>query len=630
LRREAVVLASAPAAAAAIAPAPRVSQRWALVGDGPLSHVLAGALAEAGDAVTRVGVGDRGAVNAAVTSDNPAGVVVVIEATEPDADGSPEAIYRRHEDRTATVLAAVQGVLDSPAVRPIWFVTRGAQAVGVHPVLDPEAATVWGISHVVELEHPELRCRRIDVGAQPMADVASRIVAELHDPDPNEPQIAWRGDDRFVRRLALASAPAGTLALDPDASYLVSGGLRGLGLLVAGWMVDHGARSIVLFGRHAPDDIASAAIDGWRARGVVVVVEEADAAVDDDMRRVVARANSLAPLRGVVHGAGALADAALIRQDWPHFASVYGAKVFGTAALLRHLDGHRLDFLALFSSGAGVGGSMGQANHAAANAYLDAVAHDLRGHGVAAVSFDWGAWTRIGAAADRGIDGAPGAFTPEQGLATLERVLAAVARQDGPTQVLVHSSDWSAITSRFPLGGEPSLYRDLFAAMRAAAPPDAARPSAVATTSLREELLALPERRRRVALRDEVRRLAGRVLDAEDVEQIELGQPLHDLGLDSLMAVELRNLLGVAIEAELPATLLFEHPSVNALVDYLLAEHLVGPAPAVDAVPDAVPVAPPVPTAPVGAAAPVGEPANGDVDDIANLLAARLDRLSGR
>ena len=614
LRREAVVLASAPSDG----PEPvHVAQRWVLVGDGPLHAAVADALEQAGDSVATVAGADRPAVASTVSAGDTAGVLIVVD--DADADAAPDAVRRRHEDRTATVLGAIQGVLDTPTARPVWIVTRGAQAVGTHPVPDPEAATVWGIGHVVELEHPELRCRCIDVGPGPLADAAARVLTELHDPDPGEPQVAWRDGERLVRRLRPATVPVGSLTLDADASYIVSGGLRGLGLLVAGWMVEHGARSIVLFGRRQPDDAAAAAIEGWRARGVVVVVEQADAADDADMARVVALANSLAPLRGVIHGAGALADAALLRQDWGHFATVYGAKVFGTASLLRHLDLHQLDFLAFFASGVGVGGAPGQANHAAANAYLDALAHQLRQAGVPAVSIDWGAWTDIGAAADRGIDSMPGAFSPEQGLAVLDGVLAAVVRKEGPAQLVVHSPDWSDLQTRFPAGTEPSLYRDLFAGLRAATPlvvPAARVPAAA--TSRRSELLALPERRRRIALRDEVRRLAARVLDADDVEQIELDQPLHDLGLDSLMAVELRNLLGVAIEAELPATLLYEQPSVSALVDHLLADYLAAPEPTPPAVLAAAPSAADVDIVVSDAA---------EVDDLAAALAARLDRL---
>src|SRR5262249_21190832 len=148
-----------------------------------------------------------------------------------------------------------------------------------------------------------------------------------------------------------------------------------------------------------------------------VAVEAADVAVDAQVAGLADRLRSMPPLRGVVHSAGTIADASVLRQDWAHFDAVYGPKVFGVDALLAHLDTSGLDFLVLFSSGAGVGGSMGQANYAAANAYLDAVAHRLHAAGSRAVSIDWGPWQRVGLAADHGLDHGPGAFSPEQGLA---------------------------------------------------------------------------------------------------------------------------------------------------------------------------------------------------------------------
>src|SRR5262249_53470308 len=156
-------------------------------------------------------------------------------------------------------------------------------------------------------------------------------------------------------------------------------------------------------------------------------VERADASLDGDVRRVVERAGSVAPLRGVIHCAGALADASLLRQDWSRFESVYGPKVSGTTALARHLPLPELDFLVLFSSAAGVAGWPGQANYSAANAFLDATAHQLRDEGVRAVSIDWGPWQDVGMAASRGIDHTPGAFSAAQGLAVLEQVVGALA-----------------------------------------------------------------------------------------------------------------------------------------------------------------------------------------------------------
>ena len=617
LRREAVIVASAPDAGTPEGPAEVEPRDWLVVGAGALSDALAARLSRDGDRVARDPGGRREAIHDVVATGAFAGVMAVVEPLGTYAT----AVRNRHRARTTQLLSTVQGLLDAPGHPPLWIITQGAQAVAATPVGDAEAATTWGLSHVVELEHPELRCRRIDLGGGPIEWALDPLVRELRDADPAEPQLALRDERRFVRRLHRSTqAVRAPIRFDASASYIVSGGLRGLGLLVAGWMVDRGARQLVVFGRNEPTSAALAAIDQWRAQGAVVVVEQADAAVEADVARVVERAHALAPVRGVVHGAGTLADAALLRQDWGHFDVVFGPKVYGTVALLDHLDPAELDFLVLFSSGAGVAGSLGQANHAAANAYLDAVAHQLRARGVKAVSIDWGAWTGVGAAADRGIDSRPGSFSPEEGLAVLDQVLAGTVAGDGPAQVLVHSADWHDVLVRQPDGDVPSLYRDL---LGSSADDTASRhPVPVPAAELRDRLDGLSERRQRQVMRDEIRRLAARVLDVDDTERIEVGQPLSDMGLDSLMAVELRNHLGVAMGTELPATLLFEHPTVNALVDHLLEVRTQTAPPA------RLVQAAPAPT-------PVEEVANAAVselgtDELALALAARLERLGRR
>ncbi|MCU1501770.1 MAG: short-chain dehydrogenase, partial [Ilumatobacteraceae bacterium] len=643
MQREAVIVASTQGDRAT-EPTPVATparRSWLLIGDGPLPGALADELIASGDLVTRLAAGERHAVDAILRSDPPAGVVLAIEPSAPVArrDLSVEATRARHVRRIENVLGTVLGLLDAPRACPLWIVTAGAQDVGDGVVGDAEGATAWGFSHVVELEHPELRCRRIDVasadvdGVDEIGDTARRIVRELRQPD-DEPRVALRGDERRVPRIVRAPrTTAPPLGLDPGASYVVSGGLRGIGLLVGGWLVEHGARNVVLFGRHDPDPAAIEAIERMRSLGAVVVAERADMADDADVRRVIERARALAPLRGVIHNAGALADAAVLRQDWAHFEVVFGPKVFGTESIVRHLDPRELDFLVLFASGAGVAGSAGQANHAAANAYLDATAARLRALGAPAVSIDWGVWTGVGAAADHGIDATPGAFSPAQGLAALGHVIATTMQGDGPAQVLVHSADWSDVVGRFAPGAEPMLFRDLIGSMRALdAQHVPAGDEPFAVLALRDSLRGLPERRQRALLRDEVRRLAARVLDVDDPERIELGEPLHDLGLDSLMAVELRNLLGTALGAELPATLLFEHPSVTALVDHLLAAYIDR------ADPPAAPSAAASTVASTSASTSAADPAAAPTirpdettralpsDDIADLLAARLDR----
>jgi acyl transferase domain-containing protein len=623
LRREAIVIAAAPAAPGdETAAVRREPGSWLLVGHGPRSDALAAELRASGDTVERLLEGNRSTIADTLRSTRPAEVVVVIEPNDDDRSAPSDARRSGHQHRVETLLATVHGLLDVPGVRPLSIVTAGAQDVD-GAVSDPSSAIAWGFSHVVEIEHPELNCRRIDVGTVLERTTIERLALELQHPDLREPQVALRGAHRSVRRvMPLVPSTTHDVTLAATGSYVVSGGLRGIGLLVAGWLVDHGARTLVLFGRHEPDALAAAAIERWRARGVVVAVERADVAVDEDVRRVLDGARGLAPVRGVIHNAGALADASILRQDWAHFEAVFGAKVFGTESLARELARDELDFLVLFGSGAGVAGSAGQANHAAANAYLDAYATFLRAQGMPAVAIDWGAWTTVGAAVEHGIDATPGAFSPEQGLAVLGHVIDATTRRTGLAQFIVRSSDWRDVVDRYAPGNEPSLLRDVVAARRVATAHVGDQPAAVG--ALRETLRALPARRRRNALRDEVRRLAARVLDIDAVDRIELDEPLHDLGLDSLMAVELRNLLGQALTCELPATLLFEHPSVHALVDHLLREHLAEP----DAAPSAL-AADAAPSARAADDAPreVDVAAAETTDELAARLAARLDRL---
>jgi NAD(P)-dependent dehydrogenase (short-subunit alcohol dehydrogenase family)/acyl carrier protein len=559
----------------------------------------------------------------------------VLVVCDPPADAAAargeQSQRQRHHSLTSALLASVHALLDAVAATPLWIVTAGAVAPDDAAVRDPGAATAWGVGHVVELEHPELGCRRVDVGDGPVDAAARRLVRELHHPDTDEPQVAWRGGGRYVPRLTPGHLPSqATVELDPDASYLVSGGLRGVGLLVSDWVIRHGARHLVLFGRQEPGPDAAAAIERWSLQGATVVVEQADASLDGDMSRVIERARELGPLRGVMHCAGVLADASLLRQDWAHFEAVYGPKVFGTAALTRHLPLHELDFLVLFASAAGVAGWPGQANYSAANAFLDATAHELRAEGVRAVSIDWGPWKDVGMAVSRGIDQTPAAFSVEQGLAVLEQVMGAVAARSAPAQLVVRSSDWSDVLERYPAGAEPSLLRDLLRTRRDGSPCPVDGEPDPAPAPLTASLAGLPERRQRMIVRDEVRRLAALVLDLDDAERIELGEPLHDLGMDSLMAVELRNRVGVALGAELPATLLFEHPSVTALVEHLFDSVL---APGVSP----VQMAPAVDHrngAEVGPSpdrdADMRDAEEMDADQLALALAARLDRLGGR
>jgi acyl transferase domain-containing protein len=463
----------------------------------------------------------------------------------------------------------------------LWMVTRGAQATSPHEGANPAQATAWGMSHVVAAEHPELHCTRIDL--DPSGNViaeARQLVRELH-ARPREDQIALRGDLRLARRLVHASASErprrGSTQIAGDRTYLVTGGLRGLGLLVAEWLADQGARNLVLMGRQGPGAKAQSVLAQLQARGVTVLAARGDVSVQADVQRVLAEAASLPPLAGVVHSAGVLDDGVIASQSWPRFSTVMAPKVLGSWNLHTLCTG--LDFLVLFSSGASVAGSAGQANHAAANAFEDALAWYRQAQGLPTVSINWGPWAEVGAAADRGLE-KPGSLrpiTPADGLAALAHAMRR-ERADclfDTAQLAVLDSDWAHLAEQRASGTCPPLFDELAVPVlgTAQAAPTGRAPTAD-EASLRERLQAVAPNRRKTLLRDHVRRLTVKVLGVQRTDDLDVTEPLRQLGLDSLMAVELRNLLGKAVGRTLSATLTFDHPSVAALAEYLAQDVL--------------------------------------------------------
>ena len=247
---------------------------------------------------------------------------------------------------------------------------------------------------------------------------------------------------RSIRRAIAASIACGApdrFAFKADATYLITGGLGALGLHVARWMVDRGARSLVLSGRKGTEGAAKPALDQLRAAGARVIVARADMARREDVQRLLSEiAASHPPLRGIVHAAGVLDDGVLLQQDWERFARVMAPKIAGSWNLHSLTLDLPLDFFVLFSSASSVLGSPGQTNYAAANAFMDALAHLRRSQGLPALSINWGAWSVSGMAAtlderdqrrwaERGLV----AMSPADALASLGQLLDASLRTGG-------------------------------------------------------------------------------------------------------------------------------------------------------------------------------------------------------
>ena len=359
--------------------------------------------------------------------------------------------------------------------------------------------------------------------------------------------------------------------VQPDATYLITGGLGSLGLLVARRLAAMGATQLAMVGRSAPSPAAAAAIRELEESGVAVTIARGDIGSRADVDRILADiASSAAPLRGIVHAAGVLDDGMLPQQEWARFERVFRPKVAGTWHLHDATRALPLDFFVMFSSISSLFGAAGQANYAAANAFLDAMAHHRRAGGRRGISINWGPWGEAGMAADsgrrdrqrwreRGIT----AFTNEQALGALETLM----RGDA-VQPCVLDVDWSAFLAQYPPGQEPPVVRELVrgrAAARTAVVADARE-------TLMRELEGAPPNRREPIVMTHVRSLALKVLGLGGAEPIEPAVALTELGLDSLMAVELRNALSASVGKPLAATLLFKYPTLEALTRYLVGE----------------------------------------------------------
>jgi len=365
-------------------------------------------------------------------------------------------------------------------------------------------------------------------------------------------------------------------ALPANATTLITGGLSGLGLATAGHLVERGARHLLLVARRAPSPEVESRIADWRAHGVEVRVAQADISLESEVQRLVALVDAeMPPLRGVIHAAGVLADAALLQQNWPRFAEVLAPKVQGAWALHRATRHRPLDFFVLYASVASVFGSAGQANHAAANAFLDALATHRRSLGLPALSIGWGAWSEIGSAAGRSLEDRVAAkgvewIAPAEGIAMLERLM-----HGAPAHVAACLIDWERLFESQPAGSSPTF----LAALQPhrprghggvgprGAPVAAAGTPAAPLDTLRQ---ATPARRTDLLLALVADQVA-RVLGAGDSQAMDPEQPLSEMGMDSLMSVELRNRLtsAFALARSLPATLVFDHPTIDALARHL-------------------------------------------------------------
>ena len=305
-----------------------------------------------------------------------------------------------------SVLYLIQALSKRFAGSPrLFLVTRGAQAVQEKEPVAIEQSAIWGLGKVISFEFPELKCIHIDLDPQQADGESIKHLTQQLRREDVEDQIAFRSTRRFVNRLLpfRQMSPLGTseVLVQADSTYLITGGLGGLGLLTAKWLVGQGATQLVLMGRSEPSAAATQTIAAMQKDGANVIVATADVGDQEQMKAIFQRIKDELPtLRGVIHAAGVLDDGSLLNLDRGRMKKVMVPKVEGAWILHEETASLPLDFFVLFSSAVSVLGAPGQGNYAAGSAYLDAMAYYRQQQGLPALSINWGPWGEVGLAAE--------------------------------------------------------------------------------------------------------------------------------------------------------------------------------------------------------------------------------------
>jgi NAD(P)-dependent dehydrogenase (short-subunit alcohol dehydrogenase family) len=547
--------------------------RWVLFVDhGGFGHSLGAAIAEGGGTVAEVRVGasysedgdhafriapeeaqDYGRLWRELERRGPLAGIVYCWALDADLA----------EMETARVLAAgapiaVMRQLLARGDSRLWLVGSGAVDVGDDAPLAPAQAPLWGLAKALALECPRRWGGFVDIGP----GVDAKALLPVLSGGSEEDQVALRVQRRLVPRLARMNAPqAHRMPIDQEGAYLITGGLGGLGLVCADWLVTQGARHLWLLGRRPPGEEVCSVIAALRRRGAqvrTVAADIADAAAITGVMKAIAAGG--APLKGVLHAAGEQSSCLVGDMTPDEIRRIYRAKMEGVWVLHQATTHSNLDFFVLFSSISATWGSKAQSHYAGANAFLDLLARARRRAGLPATSIAWGPWAGVGmmredtSAVMQRIGIA--ALGSEDNIQALSQLVAAAV-----CQATVADVDWSCFLPVVETAGRRPFF-DLM--LSKDVPAEAAPPVQHPLANLAQ----LPAEERLRCCLAEVRVLTGTILGL-DAAAAEIDQGFFDMGFDSLMGLELKNRLEAAIRAPLPATLVFDYPTIRNVAEFI-------------------------------------------------------------
>lgn len=486
-----------------------------------------------------------------------------------------DAIERGHEIGAGTLVHLAQSLLRTKQDAPIWLVTRGAELIAESGSSEGrsvavDAAPARGVGRVLATEHAQLWGGMIDLDAATSADDAQYVTATLS--RTGEDQWIWRAGRCWVPRLH-GDEPEDhdPLVMRSDATYLITGGLGAMGREVLRWMMARGARHLVVTGREPQEswsDEKRATVAALSAGGVTLTYAPVDAGDAVAMKRVIDDiAGSGHALAGVVHLAGRAEDRPVQDVTYAEDVTVHAGKLRGAWILHELTERLKLDFFAAFSSITTVWGTSGLPLYAAASQFLDALGDHRRARGLPATMVNYGPWSEGGMVAGAGREQLARmgvhTMTPATGIQVLE-----LALSTGRTRQVAAAIDGAVLRDLFAVRGRQGLFDDL--GPSATAEPGREETVQLGATPLREELMAMDPAGRIDKLRSWLQAGVAATLRLPDAMAVSITRGFFEMGMDSLMAIEVKNRMQKELGVSLRATVVFNYSNITQLSDYLV------------------------------------------------------------
>ena len=474
--------------------------------------------------------------------------------------------------RLDLILHLVQAIISEKwqMMPQLFILTKQSQAVEILSVVNIKQSPLWGFVQVLHQEYPSFRCVCIDLDKKNNEKEVELIVQEMISPESNEYKIAYRNKKRYCERLSTNQFNVeDDNFIKNNASYLITGGTGSLGFQACQWLITQGARFIILTARKAPGSALQRKIKNIEKKGIQILFIESDISIKSSTQKVFIKAKESMPeIAGIIHTAGVLDDAMLLNQSIEKFDKVLKPKTSGAWNLHVFSQDLNLDFMVFFSSAVSIIGSAGQSNYAAANSFMDTLAHFRHSLGLPALSVNWGPWEGSSMIdhlntihkkqwTDRGLS----YIDYYKGFEILKKLIS-----NQSIQACVMPVQWSRFLWHYPDNKTPHFFDNFI---------ETSSKIISEPSIFIEQLNDLDINEKKKLLQTHIQNAISTLLDLDDNEKIGLSERFFDVGIDSIMAVTLTNQLEDDLGHSLVPTLMLDYPTIESMVHYIMEDVLL-------------------------------------------------------